>query len=53
MRMCMGEVGLAGELEKLVGEIGGESVPSKVPKFPLLDLYEFICRWVIVSESIV
>jgi hypothetical protein len=47
MRMCTGEVRLAGELGKIVSEIDGESerVPFKMPQFPLLDLYDFICRY--------
>jgi hypothetical protein len=46
VRMCQGEVGLAGELVKIVSEIDGESagVPANMPPFPLLDLYDFICR---------
>ncbi|KAG0607984.1 hypothetical protein M758_8G069100 [Ceratodon purpureus] len=43
VRMCMGEVRLADELVDLVSEIDSASVPSKLPKFPLLDLYDFIC----------
>ena len=48
MRMCMGEVGLAGELVKIVSEVNADSVPEKRPQFGLLDLFEFIC-WLVLE----
>jgi len=44
MRMCMGEVRLAGEAVKKPAEIKAERERPKPPAFPLLDLYQFICR---------
>lgn len=45
MRMCMGEMQVAGGAANKVTEIKAESELSKAPPaFPLLDLYQFICR---------
>lgn len=47
MRMCMGEVGLAGEVVK----VKAESEAAKPPVFPLLDLFEFICSGPLLEKT--